>query len=77
MTEGSNHYTDHLAGDYSLAHESVARPEEVEQHLQLRSPVTAGTAGLLGADHLAACRLQGCALKGEVLLYGGDAGLSV
>ena len=55
----------------------VALAQEVEQDLQLAPPVAAGTGGLLGADDVAAGRLQGRALDGEVLVDGADAGVAV
>ena len=47
--------------------QGVAGLHEVEQHLQLSPAIAARTAGLLGADHLAARCLEGGALDAEVL----------
>ncbi len=57
--------------------QGVALAQEVEQDLQLAPPVAAGTGGLLGADDVAAGRLQRRALDGEILVDGADAGVAV
>ena len=57
--------------------ERVAGAQEVEQHLQFAAAVAARAARLLGADHLAPRRFQRGALDREVLVEGGDAGVTV
>ena len=61
------------AGD----HERVAGAQEIEQQLQFGAAVATRAAGLLGPDHLAARRLQRGALDREVLVEGGDPGVTV
>ena len=52
--------------------QGVTGLHEVEQHLQLGSPVAAGTACLLGAHDTAADRLKGRTLDREILVEGAD-----
>ena len=48
-----------------------------KQHLQLGPAIAASARRLLGADHLAAGRLEGCALDAEILVKGGYAGVAI
>jgi hypothetical protein len=61
------------AGD----HERVAGAQEIEQYLKFGAAVAARAACLLGPDHLAARRLQRGALDREILVEGGNPGVTV
>ncbi len=57
--------------------QGVSGLHEVEQHLQLSSPIAAGTAGLLSANDSAAGRLEGCTLDRKILVESADACVAV
>ena len=69
----------HRAGEAIDAgyNQGVTGLHEVEQHLQLGPPVAAGTARLLGANDIAARRLEGRTLGREILIDGADACVAV
>ena len=57
--------------------QGVSGLHEVKQDLQLGSPITAGTAGLLSAHDVAAGRLEGNTLDREILVESADACVAV